>query len=219
MSREIIVLCGCGQRNTLRRWHGSSFLYKCVECGSPVAQIEPLARSQITRYAASVVKWSVSLVALAGLLHLLTQPAASPGLAIGTVPARANTSVAVHDSGIVRRRLDTAAAISFEADTSSNYAVRLVDLETAREEMLIFIAAGESFEAVLRPGNYRVTAALGSQWINDDELFGPETAFFRLDARGVSGSIRLGLGDTRVVRLRAGPASALQRTSIGRDEF
>jgi hypothetical protein len=220
MSREVVVLCGCGQRNRLRRFHAGPFLYNCLDCGAPVAQVEPLAHADILAPVVRVAKWAVSLVALAGMMHVLTQPAMSPGLPIGTVAARANTTIAPRDnSGVVRRRMDNSATVSFEADAGSSYAVRLVDIETQREEMLLYVAAGESIDTPLRPGRYRITAAAGTGWINDDELFGPATHFYRFEARGADGGLSLSVGDSRVIRLKTSLASTLQRSPIQRDEF
>ncbi len=220
MSREVVVLCGCGQRNRLRRFHTGPIVYQCLDCGAPIAHVEHLDGAAAGKYILTAVKWTISLVALAGLLHVLTQPAGAPGLPIGTVAARANTAHVAPDSGVLRRRMDTAAALSFEADADASYVVRLVDVATLREEMLLFVAAGESVETIVRPGHYRLTTATGGQWLNDDELFGVDTVFYRLAPRGApDGALALDRGESRVVRLKSSPASALQRLRIDREEF
>ncbi len=220
MSREVVVLCGCGQRNRLRRFHGGPFFYQCLDCGAPIAEVEPLSAATIGKHITTAAKWSVGLVALAGLLHVLTQPAASPGLPIGTVAARAKPTIAAPDSGVLRRRTDNIVTVSFEADPAASYAVRLVEISTMREEMVLFVAAGESVETLLRPGQYRITAATGAQWINSDELFGPETTFYRLEPRdGELAAVSLAHGEAPIIRLKSGPASALLRTRIDRHDF
>ena len=51
----------------------------------------------------------------------------------------------------------------------------------AKDQIMIYIRGGDPFTTKVPLGSYYVRAASGNTWYGEDDLFGPNTAFFKLN--------------------------------------
>jgi hypothetical protein len=66
---------------------------------------------------------------------------------------------------------------------SPDYAIRLRDVRSNREDMLFYVPSGTTVKVTVPLGSYRVSAARGTVWFGTDLLFGVDTQYFRLKKR------------------------------------
>jgi len=89
-------------------------------------------------------------------------------------------------TGELRLGLGHGATAPFKiiTDGGSNYLIKLVNAANGRDQLVIFVRSGDSFETQVALGEYRFLAAAGQAWYGRAELFGPTTQFFRLHDKG-----------------------------------
>jgi hypothetical protein len=73
------------------------------------------------------------------------------------------------------------APFKINADSSSNYLVKLVDVETRKDAEIIFLRSGESVTVDVPLGKYEVRYASGEKWYGLENYFGPMTDYNKAD--------------------------------------
>ncbi|MEA2839098.1 MAG: hypothetical protein QOF41_428 [Methylobacteriaceae bacterium] len=74
----------------------------------------------------------------------------------------------------------------FGVDTVAgpSYLLKLVSAANARDQTIIFVRGGESYKTKIPLGSYFLKAAIGHTWYGREHLFGPDTQFVRMQAKG-----------------------------------
>lgn len=85
--------------------------------------------------------------------------------------------------GAVRYPLGSNPIAPFTVATKpgANYFIKLVELANEREHLAAFIVGGEPFSTKVTPGFYELRYAVGQDWLDEQEYFGPKTSFFKAD--------------------------------------
>src|SRR5262249_38796763 len=86
------------------------------------------------------------------------------------------------------RRKNAIAPFSIETEPGANYLIKLVNVADAKDQIMIYVKGGETYSTKVPLGGYRIRAAAGQTWYGRNDLFGPETQFFRLRGKKGSGS-------------------------------
>ena len=86
-----------------------------------------------------------------------------------------------------RRRGNAIAPFSIQTKTGSNYLVKLVNVASSKDQIWIFVRGGEPYSTKLPVGNYMLRVASGNIWYGREQLFGPDTHFFRLRSKKGAG--------------------------------
>jgi hypothetical protein len=81
------------------------------------------------------------------------------------------------------RRKNAIAPLTIGSEAGTNYLVKLVNVADEKDQIMIFVKGGESYSTKVPLGSYRIRAASGSTWYGRNDLFGPETQFFRLRSK------------------------------------
>jgi tetratricopeptide (TPR) repeat protein len=82
-----------------------------------------------------------------------------------------------------RRRRNAIAPFSVITESGQNYLIKLVNIDNARDQIWIYLKGGESYSTKVPVGTYNFRAATGNEWYGREDLFGPNTRFFRLRAK------------------------------------
>jgi hypothetical protein len=85
-----------------------------------------------------------------------------------------------------RRRSNAIAPFNIQTRSGANYLVKLVNVTDSKDQIWIFLRGGEPYSTKVAVGNYALRVASGSTWYGREDLFGPDTRFFRL--RGKRGA-------------------------------
>lgn len=96
-----------------------------------------------------------------------------------------------------RRRANAIAPFNVVTEVGSNYLIKLVRANNAKDQIWIFIKGGEPYSTKVPIGNYRLRVASGDTWYGRQELFGPRTRLFRL--RNKNGTA---LDETQLLQFR-----------------
>lgn len=64
-----------------------------------------------------------------------------------------------------------------------NYYVKLVDVDTGKTAVTIFVWGGQSVKTKVPLGTYEFRCATGKHWYGEEELFGVETIYVQADKR------------------------------------
>jgi hypothetical protein len=86
-------------------------------------------------------------------------------------------------NGVLRQRKGESAiaGLRIETPSSADYILKLVNVRDGKEEMLIYVRRGSSFETKVPLGTYKITGAYGDRWYGEKHLFGPDgTSYVRL---------------------------------------
>jgi hypothetical protein len=75
------------------------------------------------------------------------------------------------------------APFSIESEAGTNYLIKLVNVANDKDQILIYVKGGETYSTKVPLGSYRIRAASGQTWYGREDLFGPETQFFRLRSK------------------------------------
>jgi hypothetical protein len=100
-----------------------------------------------------------------------------------TQPQTPKLSPAPVRNGVLRQRKgETAiAGLRIETPSSADYVLKLVNIRDGKEQMLIYVRRGSTFETKVPLGTYKINGAYGETWYGEKHLFGPErTSFIRL---------------------------------------
>lgn len=126
------------------------------------------------------------------------------------------------------RRRNAIAPLKIETEGGANYLIKLVNVADAKDQILIYVKGGEAYSTKVPLGSYRVRGASGHSWYGRNDLFGPDTRFFRLkDKRGEAvdeakafhfrqkGNVIYGL----TLSLKKAVEGNMEQETIRRDEF
>ena len=98
----------------------------------------------------------------------------------------------------------------------------------AKDQIMIYIRGGDPFTTKVPLGSYYVRAASGNTWYGEDDLFGPNTAFFKLNKSADDRAFRFtqqscGLRCNRIIGntiiFRGAIDGTMREEGIRRDEF
>jgi tetratricopeptide (TPR) repeat protein len=147
---------------------------------------------------------------------------------------RPTTAPAVPPTGdlVSRRRRGGIAPFKVATQRGSNYLLKLVSVENTKDQIWIFVRGGETYSTTVPLGIYTLRIASGDTWFGRDDLFGPNTRFFRLRAKqgGADASIeRLQFTATRTkigtrfigvtIDLQGSVVGNLEQEAMTRKEF
>jgi hypothetical protein len=79
-----------------------------------------------------------------------------------------------------RTRSSAIAPFNVQTESGQNYFIKLVNVDNAKYQIWIYVKGGESYSTKVPVGTYNFRAATGNEWYGREELFGPNTRFFRL---------------------------------------
>jgi hypothetical protein len=149
-------------------------------------------------------------------------PSAAPGKELKVLPT---PRTGVIQSGLSRGGI---APFKLITDNGGDYFVKLVNVARPRDQVVIFVRGGETFETKMPLGEYKFRAATGLSWYGREDLFGPGTSFFGLrdkDTRLSSDTLVLRFYKDskrihgRMIQLRAVLDGNLEQQSMSRAEF
>ena len=83
-------------------------------------------------------------------------------------------------------RKNRIAPLSIETESGTNYVIKLINVAEPRNSIMIFVRGGEPYSTKVPLGTYRIHGASGSTWYGKDDLFGPNTRYFRLQSKSGS---------------------------------
>jgi hypothetical protein len=74
------------------------------------------------------------------------------------------------------------APLKVQTEAGSNFLLKLVDPQTRKDVMRMFIVGGQEANFWIPVGEYELVYASGQHWYGDELLFGPETEYAKADA-------------------------------------
>ena len=80
--------------------------------------------------------------------------------------------------------LTTAEALApfqVKTEAGANYLIKLVDPQTRKDVVRMYVVGGQTADFQVPLGDYEVLSASGVNWYGDELLFGPQTAYSKLD--------------------------------------
>jgi hypothetical protein len=85
-------------------------------------------------------------------------------------------------TGLIGRgfRRNKIAPLTIETQAGTNYLIKLVNVGDAKDQIMIYVSGGQSYSTKVPLGFYHVRGASGDIWYGKEDLFGPDTRFFRL---------------------------------------
>jgi hypothetical protein len=176
-----VIICKCGYWNRLsdqKRWWRR---FACEKCGQRL----PWPPSG-PRFSASLVAFLLLAGGALGLTYFETQTVA-PKVATATPPplkgrdAERPANIQNPPTGVTERsrKKNAIATFAVETDAGSDYLVKLVNMSDPKDQLVIYVRGGETYSTKVPLGRYHVRAATGTTWHGKNDLFGPETRFFR----------------------------------------
>jgi hypothetical protein len=73
------------------------------------------------------------------------------------------------------------APFQVKTESGDNYLIKLVDPQTRKDVVRMYAVGGQSADFQVPLGDYEVLCASGVNWYGDELLFGPQTAYSKLD--------------------------------------
>ena len=154
----------------------------------------PLKSQPKRWYAKPMVVWAIPVIIVVGLL-LKHGPAlqpeairAAPGMPAVTLPSLlrpppTGPERAFPPNGSVARFQDRPAVAPFTvvAAPGMNYVVKLEELDTRTETLMMFVHAGHTAKTKVPLGRYRLKYVTGATWYGEHQLFGPGTSYYQAD--------------------------------------
>jgi len=71
--------------------------------------------------------------------------------------------------------------LAVKASPGTHYYVKMQDIDTGKNVVVMFVRAGQQVRALLPAGKYRLKYALGAEWLDKERLFGPSTLFYQAE--------------------------------------
>jgi TPR repeat len=113
-----------------------------------------------------------------------TLPTASRSLPSTNVPTNVQPVTPPPTGTIDKgRRRDRIAPLTIETEAGANYLIKFVNTGNDKDQIMIFVKGGETYSTKMPLGGYRIRAATGQTWYGRNDLFGPDTQFFRLQGK------------------------------------
>ena len=73
------------------------------------------------------------------------------------------------------------APFQVKTESGDNYLIKLVDPQTRKDVVRMYVVGGQTADFQVPLGDYEVLSASGANWYGDELLFGPQTAYSKLD--------------------------------------
>jgi hypothetical protein len=64
--------------------------------------------------------------------------------------------------------------------SSANLVLELVNVRDRKDELLVYVARGTSYETKVLLGTYKILGASADEWYGETHLFGGGTSYFSL---------------------------------------
>jgi hypothetical protein len=64
--------------------------------------------------------------------------------------------------------------------SSANLVLKLVNVRDRKDELLVYVARGTSYETKVLLGTYKILGASADEWYGETHLFGSGTSYFSL---------------------------------------
>jgi hypothetical protein len=110
------------------------------------------------------------------------------------------------------------APFSVKTRPGASYLIKLVRPADGREQIAAFVMGGQPFSTKVPTGTYELRYAVGQGWIDEQEYFGPKTAFYKAD-RLLTFSIEGDQVRGHEVELVLQRGGNLHTSAIGKDRF
>ncbi len=183
---KLIQCAQCGAQNRVSG-HSITHTSVCGKCRMPLP--EP-SHIRSAKFAARYSVWII-LGFLIGAAVLINEYRLSPGTTSNDVqtnnegqsptpPAPRDYPAMPVTQGIHQLYTSAEQIAPFRIVTPSgadSFYVKLTDASTGVLVMTFFVQGGQSFEAVVPAGRYRVKYATGATWYGVDFVFGPDTRY------------------------------------------
>ncbi|MCL6558137.1 MAG: hypothetical protein K6U74_04910 [Firmicutes bacterium] len=210
-TKSIIVACKhCGTKNRVKP-HSDNLRPICGYCRKVLIK-EPDIKQTKTTYKQRMLglfgrqsflralAWTV-IILIAGwiLLNKMNKPVITPATSNSSIKINhshnnQNQSKTTFDqpvqplpeNGTFTRYFNGEAIAPLEIVTmpgSTNYFVKVLDWQSKKEILTVFVRAGQKVDVNLPVGSYEIKYASGSTWYGENYLFGPDTSYRKADKR------------------------------------
>ena len=92
-------------------------------------------------------------------------------------------SLALPSNGVLHAKKQSGQLAPFTVVATAsdqNYVIKLVNEDTRKKEITLFVRAGSRYEGKAPLGKYRIVGARGLLWFGEKDYFGDETEFFKV---------------------------------------
>ena len=95
--------------------------------------------------------------------------------------AYTSTEFPPHQTATFLTADEALAPFQVKTESGDNYLIKLVDPQTRKDVVRMYAVGGQSADFQVPLGDYEVLCASGVNWYGDELLFGPQTAYSKLD--------------------------------------
>jgi hypothetical protein len=86
-----------------------------------------------------------------------------------------------HETVTFLTAAEALAPFQVKTEAGANYLIKLVDPQTRKDVVRMYAVGGQTADFQVPLGDYEVLSASGVNWYGDELLFGPQTAYSKLD--------------------------------------
>jgi hypothetical protein len=86
-----------------------------------------------------------------------------------------------HETVTFLTAAEALAPLQVKTEAGANYLIKLVDPQTRKDVVRMYVVGGQPADFQVPLGDYEVLCASGVNWYGDELLFGPQTAYSKLD--------------------------------------
>ncbi len=86
-----------------------------------------------------------------------------------------------HQTATFLTTAEALAPFQVKTEAGANYLIKLVDPQTRKDVVCMYVVGGLAADFQVPLGDYEVLCASGVNWYGDELLFGPQTAYSKLD--------------------------------------
>jgi hypothetical protein len=155
----------------------------------------------------------------------LTQQRTAGSLTESRVPTGSETKIASQSppTSMLEKshRKNAIASLIIETEPGADYLIKLVNAANEKDQIVIYVKGGETYSTKVPLGGYRIRAATGETWYGRNDLFGPDTHFFRLRGESPVFYFRQAGRTIHGMKLRLGKVIGgnMEEEKISRSEF
>ena len=95
--------------------------------------------------------------------------------------AYTSTEFPPHQTATFLTADEALAPFQVKTESGDNYLIKLVDPQTRKDVVRMYVVGGQTADFQVPLGDYEVLSASGVNWYGDELLFGPQTAYSKLD--------------------------------------
>lgn len=92
-----------------------------------------------------------------------------------------STEFPPHETATFLTADEALAPFQVKTESGDNYLIKLVDPQTRKDVVRMYVVGGQTADFQVPLGDYEVLSASGVNWYGDELLFGPQTAYSKLD--------------------------------------